>query len=118
MIFALEFTNMKLEYKVIVENGETIWYLDNQYHREGGPAIEHVNGYKAYFRRGKLHREDGPAVEYVCGSKLWYLNGILLTEAEFNAKIRNHDGNIIVIDGKNYKLSLVEQQNKKNEYSN
>ena len=33
---------------------------------------------------GQFHREDGPAVEYASGSKEWYINDDLLTEDEFN----------------------------------
>jgi hypothetical protein len=60
----------------IDENGTKRWYNSKgQFHRDNGPAIEHVDGYKAWYQNGKLHREDGPAQEYADGSKLWCING-------------------------------------------
>ena len=60
----------------IAPNKNKDWHYDKGLlHREDGPAVEDVNGYKAWFINGKLHRIDGPAVEHPNGSKLWYLNG-------------------------------------------
>jgi len=56
-------------------------------HREDGPAIERVSGFKEWWINDNLHREDGPAIEYADGSKAWYLNGVKLTEEEFNARM-------------------------------
>ena len=50
------------------------------HHREDGPAIEYVDGYKEWWLNGKLHREDGPAIEYADGNKQWQLNGKLHRE--------------------------------------
>ena len=44
-------------------------------HREDGPAIEHTNGRKEWYKDGKYHREDGPAVEWPDGSKFWFQYG-------------------------------------------
>ena len=55
--------------------------------REGGPAVEFTNGYKAWFINHELHREDGPAVEYADGSKEWYINDKRFTEEEFNSRM-------------------------------
>jgi hypothetical protein len=33
-------------------------------------------GNKFWFLNGKFHREDGPAVERVNGTKAWYLHGV------------------------------------------
>jgi hypothetical protein len=52
-----------------------VWYLNDQLHREDGPAIERANGDKMWFLDGRLHRTDGPAVEWADGSKEWFLNG-------------------------------------------
>jgi hypothetical protein len=54
-----------------------VWYLNDQLHREDGPAIERANGDKMWFLDGRLHRTDGPAVEWADGDKRWYLNGQL-----------------------------------------
>ena len=45
-------------------------------HREDGPAVEDVDGHKAWYLNGKTHRLDGPAYEDVDGNKVWYVNGI------------------------------------------
>jgi hypothetical protein len=100
------------EYKVIVENGDTFWYLNNELHREDGPAIEYADGTKRWYRNSKLHREDGPAIEFgngdkywyiddnlhredgpavvhVNGDKDWYLNGNNYSESDFNLKMNS-----------------------------
>ena len=33
------------------------------------------NGSKWWYLNDEYHREDGPAIEYASGTKLWYLNG-------------------------------------------
>ena len=72
-------------YKMIVDDyGDKYWYLNDN-----------------------LHREDGPAIEFASGDKYWYLNGKELTEAEFNARIKSCDGKVVEIDGKKYKLQEV-----------
>ena len=66
-------------------NGIKYWYLNDKLHREDGPAKEYANGNKSWWINNTLHRENGPAIEYANGNKLWYLNGKKLTEFEFNA---------------------------------
>lgn len=56
------------------------WYLNGKLHREDGPAIEYSSGEKHWLLNGHYHREDGPAVEYADGDKYWYLNGKLHRE--------------------------------------
>jgi hypothetical protein len=46
-----------------------------QCHRLDGPAVEHADGYTAWYVNGKFHRLDGAAVEYANGDKRWYVNG-------------------------------------------
>ena len=73
------------EYKVKVYSDRTEWYnLEDQLHREDGPAMEYENGYKAYYLSGKLHREDGPAIEWGNEYKSYFINGKKLTKEEFN----------------------------------
>jgi hypothetical protein len=69
-----------MEYTVVVENGNKLWYFNGERHREDGPAIEYANGGKSWYRNGELHREDGPAIEYTNGDKYWYRNGELYRE--------------------------------------
>jgi hypothetical protein len=55
-------------------NGSKIWYLNDQYHRTDGPAIEYADGTKSWYLNGQYHRTDGPAIELANGNKFWYLN--------------------------------------------
>ena len=66
--------------------GAKYWYLNSKCHREDGPAVEYPDGRKFWYLNGKLHREDGPACEYPNGSKYWFLKGEECTEAEFLKK--------------------------------
>jgi len=61
-------------------NGDKVWYLNGEHHREDGPAVEWANGHKVWCLNGKRHREDGPAIEYASGDKEWYLNDKLHRE--------------------------------------
>ena len=58
--------------------GSIIYLLNEQLHREDGPAVEYPNGAKQWYINDQLHREDGPAVEYSSGRKEWYINGKLI----------------------------------------
>ena len=40
------------------------------------------SGDKSWYLNGEWHREDGPAVEYADGTKFWYLNDKNVTEEE------------------------------------
>ena len=42
--------------------GDKVWYLNNKLHRENGPAIEDIFGYKRWF----LHNK-----EYLFQSEYW-----------------------------------------------
>jgi hypothetical protein len=68
--------------------GDKLWYLNDKLHREDGPACELSNGDKIWYLNGKRHREDGPAIENSNGSKYWYLNNKVLTEKEFLEEIQ------------------------------
>ena len=46
-----------------------------------------ANGSKFYYLNDELHREDGPAIEHSSGKKYWWLNGKRLTEEEFNKRM-------------------------------
>ena len=65
-------------------NGFERWYLNDQLHREDGPALINIfTGSKSWYKYGLLHRESGPA--FLNGLvKQWYLEGKNLTEDEFN----------------------------------
>jgi len=61
-----------------VDHKGTIRYYneEEQFHRDDGPTIENVDGFKFWSIDGYLHRTDGPAVESHNGDKYWYFNGI------------------------------------------
>ena len=63
-------------------NGYRAWWQNGQRHRLDGPAVEYPDGSKFWYQNGKLHRLDGPAAEYPDGDRAWYINGRALTEAE------------------------------------
>lgn len=64
----------------IDKHGNKRWYLNGEYHREDGSAVEYVDGGKEWWINGNLHREDGPAVEWADGRKEWCVNGNLHRE--------------------------------------
>lgn len=76
--------------KYIDVDGDVFWYKDGQLHREGGPAIEYVNGGKTWWLNGKRHREDGPALEYPDGRREWYRNG--MQHREYGPAVEHPDG--------------------------
>lgn len=58
-----------------------------QYHREDGPAIEHPDGTKHWYKNGLLHREDGPAIELENGEKAWYKKGAYYVPTDHEMKL-------------------------------
>ena len=57
-------------------------------HRLDGPAVEWIDGSKAWYQNGHLHRLDGPAVDWNDGYKGWYIEGVQYSEEEFKAKMQ------------------------------
>lgn len=69
-----------------IKDDVIIYFKDEKYHREDGPAIEKPNGDKVWFYEGNLHREDGPAVIIKKDDEIcfyWYIHGDLKTQEEF-----------------------------------
>ena len=89
-----------IKYEVEVDSdGSRYWYLNGQYHREDGPAVEESNGTKYWYLNGMVHREDGPALELDDGSKYWYLNGKKITEAEHKLRtMANHQQQTDIVE--------------------
>jgi len=59
----------------------TEYYKDKAmtvYHRLDGPAIECLDGYKAWYANDKRHRVDGPAFESK-RHKEWWVDGVVIT---------------------------------------
>jgi hypothetical protein len=103
-----------IEYTVKVwADGTKEWWLNDDLHREDGPALEYANGDKYWYLNDNLHREDGPAVEYASGNKEWCLNGKHYSEAEFKTELAKRtqthscEGKVVEIEGKKYRLSEV-----------
>ena len=60
-----------------------------QFHREDGPAIEHDNGIKFWYKNGLHHREDGPAVQYAYSGHIeWWIVGRRLNKSIIISKWR------------------------------
>lgn len=73
-----------------------MWHLQNQLHRENGPALREINGasiIESWYIEGKRHRENGPAIEYADGHKEWWIYGEKYTESEFNNYITKKELN-------------------------
>lgn len=71
-------------------SGTQEWFLNDQRHRIDGPAVIDIDGDKAWYQNGNLHREDGPAIEWDNGTNEWHLNGQQVTEEEFEHwKVKN-----------------------------
>jgi|WetSurSiteA1Bulk_404760.scaffolds.fasta_scaffold135878_2 hypothetical protein len=76
---------IKMKNGLIVDpDGIKIYYKDDQYHREDGPAIEWPDGDKQWYFEGKLHREDGPAIVWTDGGSGFYLMGKYYSEDRYN----------------------------------
>lgn len=99
----------RIENKGSYDEGK-FYYKDKEYkifHREDGPAIEWINGDKAWYINGNLHRDEGPAVEFVQGDMSWFKNGKLHREDGPAYISRNPDNNLIMrqeyyLDDKEY----------------
>ena len=67
------------------EGGITLWYFNDQLHREDGPACTEEDGTQSWYLHGQLHRTDGPAVLWGDGSREWWLNDVSYTEESWRA---------------------------------
>jgi len=87
----VNFAGLKWDFKVrCVEYCDKTkeWYVENNLHRENGPAIEWADGSKSWYINDKHHREDGPSVEHSSGLKDYHIDGKYLTETEFNERMK------------------------------
>ena len=90
-------------------DGTKFWYLNGKRHREDGPAVEYADGTKCWYLNDELHREDGPAIEWPNGYKFWYLDGKEVTEEEHKRLTSKAtcEGKVVEIDGVKYELKEV-----------
>ena len=58
------------------EDGDKLWFVDGELHRENKPALIYTSGDRYWFRKGLLHRKDGPACD-TRFRKEWHINGLL-----------------------------------------
>lgn len=82
-------------YVIQETDGTTMWYLNDELHREDGPAfIEHDNT-QHWYLNGLRHRTDGPAIIYPDGRTSWYVNGgFRITDSktfQFKAGVSDED---------------------------
>ena len=99
-----------IEYKVVVyPNGDKFWSLNDQLHREDGPAVEWADGGKQWRLNGKYHREDGPAIECAGGNKWWYLNGKSISEQEFLSQTIKEMTLADVVEALGYEIKIIKE---------
>ena len=79
-----------LRYRVEVDEDGTRRYYNSagELHRDDGSAVVYADETRQWYQNDKLHRTDGPAVVGSNGQKFWYINGVELTEAEFNQRVK------------------------------
>ena len=74
------------------------------------PVME-TDGYgnKRWYLNDQLHREDGPAIEYANGAEYWYLNDEEVTEEEHKKRTSKAtcSGKVVEIDGIKYELKEI-----------
>jgi hypothetical protein len=111
--------------KIISKEGDQLWYLNDNLHREDGPAVIDTQGTQAWFLNGKKHRLIGPAIIYLNGSKEWFINdrrhnsrgpafvsgngkqdyycdGVLVTKQEWWNSLHDDDKLMVIFNGENY----------------
>ena len=91
-------------------DGSKHWYLNDQLHREDGPAVEGFSGHKQWYLNGQLHREEGPAIEWASGAKWWYLNGKKISEQEFLSQAIKEMTMTEVVEKLGYDIKIVKEQ--------
>jgi len=69
-------------------DGTKEWWLNGQFHRTDGPAIEGADGTKGWYLNDQLHRTDGPAIEGANGTKQWWLNGQQCTLNQYMKELK------------------------------
>lgn len=62
----------------VTRRGARVWHdTDGRLHRDGGPALERLDGERQWWRHGLLHREGGPAIQGPAGRQVWFRHGQL-----------------------------------------
>lgn len=55
-------------------DGTKEWFINDKWHRDDGPAIEHANGSEMWYKNGVIHRDDGPAIIWPGQYETWVLD--------------------------------------------
>ena len=63
-----------------IEDGIEIQYGDNGFKTKQN----HISGTKYWYLNNQYHRTDGPAIELADGDKSWYINGVEYSEEDFD----------------------------------
>lgn len=58
----------------VINGMASYWFIDDQCHRDGGPAALLTNGDEIWYQHGKIHRDGGPALTSTDGINIWYQN--------------------------------------------
>ena len=64
------------------------WMCDWKSHKQSVETRVDEFGIRWTFLDGKYHREGGPAVEYLNGTKSWYLNGERLSLEDYIQELK------------------------------
>jgi hypothetical protein len=95
------------------ENGDEEHLKNGLFHREDGPAFIRNDGYQAWCIEGVFHRLEGPARIWPSGRKEYWIKHKEFSKQDWEkevAKLKNpYYDKIIEIDGKKYKLTLIEE---------
>ena len=71
--------------------GTVIYVCNRSTPKPDGVSILFPDNTIEYWKNNKLHRLDGPAIEWKNGYRSFYIKGKLLTEKQFNEKIRRRN---------------------------
>ena len=75
---------MKTYTVTVDDNGTNRWYINDQLHREDGPAFEGANGYNAWYLNGKRVTE-----QYVLNlSQTLEIEGVKYSVAQIKAALK------------------------------
>jgi len=77
---------MKIRKEIDVFGDICYYNENNELHREDGPAIEYITGYRVWYKNNRRHRLDGPAYISYNGYQEWYIDGkriIVESQKEF-----------------------------------
>jgi hypothetical protein len=67
---------------VTTASGREEWYLNNQRHRDGGPAVTDTH-VQEWYQFGMRDRLDGPAVIYTDGRVEYWVAGLQFTPENY-----------------------------------